>query len=175
MKISKTLTAIALLLGVTTMVCRADAEPPASLHELLGDTFVNAAGETIGTEALEGKEVIALYFSAVWCPPCRAFTPRLVEAANELREAGKPFEVVFVSRDRNADAMLGYMRDYNMPWVALPFGNAKIQELARRYSIRGIPALVVVDGNGKVITTQGRQHIQRRGAKAFETWTAASE
>ena len=27
---------------------------------------------------LEGK-VIGIYFSAHWCPPCRGFTPKLVE------------------------------------------------------------------------------------------------
>jgi len=26
-------------------------------------------------DALAGKEVIMLYFSAHWCPPCKIFTP----------------------------------------------------------------------------------------------------
>ncbi len=28
-------------------------------------------------EALAGKKIVAFYFSAHWCPPCRGFTPVL--------------------------------------------------------------------------------------------------
>jgi len=171
MTLWKTVSAAILASGIFTIGAMAE-EPtaPASLAELLGDSFVNAAGETVSAEALEDKKVIALYFSAVWCPPCRNFTPRLVEAANELREDGKPFEVIFVSSDRSADAMQKYMTDYNMPWLAIPYGNAKIRELSARYSIRGIPALVVIDSDGNTITTQGRGAIGSRGAKAYDQW-----
>lgn len=165
-----------LLGGLLAIGCRAETKAaPASLGDLVGSAFVNAAGETVKAEALEGKKIIALYFSAVWCPPCRAFTPRLVEAANELKADGKPFEVIFVSRDRSADAMLGYMKDYKMQWLALPFGDARIQALASRYDIRGIPALVVIDSNGNTITTNGRAAIAAQGAKAFDTWAAAAK
>ena len=30
-------------------------------------------------EALQGKKIICFYFSALWCPPCKAFTPVLTE------------------------------------------------------------------------------------------------
>ena len=29
------------------------------------------------SEALAGKDIILIYFSAHWCPPCRGFTPIL--------------------------------------------------------------------------------------------------
>ena len=31
---------------------------------------------------------MALYFSAHWCPPCRAFTPRLAQAYRDSRIQG---------------------------------------------------------------------------------------
>jgi nucleoredoxin len=39
--------------------------------------------------------IVALYFSAHWCPPCQAFTPKLVDCYENLLAAGKKFEVVF--------------------------------------------------------------------------------
>ena len=30
-------------------------------------------------QAMAGKQALALYFSAHWCPPCRGFTPQLAE------------------------------------------------------------------------------------------------
>ena len=36
-------------------------------------------------EAVAGKHVL-IYFSAHWCPPCRGFTPKLVEFFSELEK-----------------------------------------------------------------------------------------
>ena len=43
-----------------------------------GQTLVKADGSKVGaSDALAGKAIVCLYFSAHWCPPCRAFTPVL--------------------------------------------------------------------------------------------------
>ena len=42
----------------------------------------------------------AFYYSAVWCPPCKAFTPDLVKFYDRMRKSGADFEIVFVSSDR---------------------------------------------------------------------------
>ena len=51
-----------------------------------GLTLVKADGTKVGaTEGLDGKAIVCLYFSAHWCPPCRAFTPVL----KDFYEVGK--------------------------------------------------------------------------------------
>ena len=57
-------------------------------------------GSFRASERLAGK-VKLLYFSAHWCPPCRGFTPELVKAYAKLKAAGRNFEVVFISSDRD--------------------------------------------------------------------------
>lgn len=43
-----------------------------------GKTLRKADGSTHQADtALEGKGIVLIYFSAHWCPPCRAFTPVL--------------------------------------------------------------------------------------------------
>ncbi|KAF2899802.1 hypothetical protein ILUMI_06384, partial [Ignelater luminosus] len=44
--------------------------------------------------------VKGFYFSANWCPPCRAFTPQLAEVYRLLRKREPGFEIIFVSSDR---------------------------------------------------------------------------
>ena len=70
--------------------------PLASVPTLLGKSgYVNTS------DALRGKRVVGLYFSAHWCGPCREFTPTLARFYNEQRTAVPDgFEVVFVSSDR---------------------------------------------------------------------------
>ncbi len=149
-----------------------DQHPPASLAELFGDTLLKADGSDVGLDAIEDKELLAIYFSAEWCPPCRAFTPMLVEATETLKEAGKSFEVIFVSSDRNPRDMFSYMKSYNMPWLAVPHGGSVASALSQRYGVRGIPTLIVIDGNGNTISANARNEIGAKGAVAYEDWMA---
>lgn len=143
--------------------------PSGSLATALGETLVNAQNTTIGTDEVEAER-IALYFSAMWCPPCRNFTPLLVDAYNELQAEGKPFEVIFVSADRSADAMQQYMVDYEMPWLAIPFDADARQSLPQQHRVRGIPSLVILDSEGNVINRNAVMDVRDHGADAFDRW-----
>ena len=65
-------------------------------------TLENAQGEKVNAgEALKGK-VVALYYSAHWCSPCRKFTPILHALYEELNEDSNQFEVRLVVQMRMA-------------------------------------------------------------------------
>lgn len=125
---------------------------PPAMQRLLGGKLVRAAGGRMqphGEEDFAGVKYIALYYSASWCGPCRAFTPRLVRAYQELKAAHPEFEVVFVSADRSAGAMAEYMRDDGMPWPAVKYDLRDHKIMS--YSGPGIPCLVLVDAQGQVL------------------------
>lgn len=139
------------------------------LTEYFGEKLVKADGSTVSVDTLAGK-TIGIYFSAHWCPPCRGFTPVLVKTYNAIVEAGKPFEIVFASSDRSKKAMAGYMTEMSMPWVAIPFGSENKGKLSKKYGIRGIPSLVIIDPNGELISKNARGDVSRKGAAAFDAW-----
>lgn len=103
-------------------------------------------------EALAKKKLIALYFSAQWCGPCRQFTPQLVEFYNRVAPQHPEFEIVFVSSDRSAGAMGAYMRDMKMPWPAIDFSKLPTKSALKKYAGEAIPCLVLLDANGKVLS-----------------------
>ena len=87
--------------------------------QLLGATLTTKAGDKPTNEVLAGKEVIGLYFSAHWCPPCRGFTPQLGKFYDSIKDS-KNFEIIFVSSDRDASQFKEYY-DEQADWAALPF------------------------------------------------------
>ena len=138
---------------------RASARPPVSTGNFIqplvkGDliSWHNGGLVRFDDEALEKKKLIALYFSAHWCPPCRKFTPQLVEYYNRVAPQHPEFEIIFVSFDRSQFAMETYMREANMPWPAIDFAKVPGKEAIRKYAGEGIPCLVLLDVNGKVIS-----------------------
>lgn len=122
--------------------------------------LVDAQGKKVDTATLKGK-VVAVYFSAQWCPPCRGFTPQLVAFANENKEK---LAVVFVSSDRDAAAQTKYMTEYKMPWAATPNGSAAGKALGKKHNVNGIPKLLVFGKDGGLITENGRDLNQLKAA-----------
>jgi nucleoredoxin len=110
---------------------------------------INRVDET----ALANKKLIAFYFSAEWCGPCRKFTPQLVDYYKRVAPEHPEFEIVFYSSDKSQFAMEKYMRDENMPWLAIDFSKLKEKEALRKNAGDGIPSLVLVDASGNVISS----------------------
>ena len=95
----------------------------AALADLFGKSaYLQAAdGSAIDTvKALVHKKVIGLYFSAHWCAPCRAFTPRLLQFYQEKKAVAEDdFEIIFVSSDSTSGGFATYSA--SMPWLSKPF------------------------------------------------------
>jgi len=139
-----------------------------TFSDLLGSELVSKKGALKTVDALEGK-VVALYFSAHWCPPCRGFTPKLAEIYKTYTTNGLPFECVFVSSDRDEAAFDAYFGE--MPWLALPFADRERKEaLSKKFKVRGIPTLVILDVDGSVITTDGRSAVSEDPMGAQFPW-----
>lgn len=102
--------------------------------------------------------MVAIYFSAHWCPPCRGFTPQLAQLYKDVTAAGKKFGVLFVSSDRDEKSFEECVKKlacdslllcdttpsvppppvahvacryfHEMPWVALDFGQRELKVAA---------------------------------------------
>lgn len=113
---------------------------------------------------LKGKNIL-LYFSAHWCPPCRAFLPKLIDAYHKIKAKDNPFEVVFISSDRDQASFDEFFA--GMPWLALPFGDSRKALLSRKFKVSGIPMLVAIGSSGRTVTKEARDLVALYGADAY--------
>ena len=140
------------------------------LAEMLPEELLDSTGKKISRDELAGKTV-GFYFSAHWCPPCRAFTPNLVK----FRDSNKDdFEVVFVSSDKSPDAQMGYMKETGMNWYTLPHRSSEANALNQKFGVRGIPALIIVSPDGETVTKNGRGDVSSNPGGAIKAWTKSS-
>ncbi|MQL80144.1 hypothetical protein Taro_012591 [Colocasia esculenta] len=128
------------------------------------DYVIAKDGHKVPVSELVGKNIL-LYFSAHWCPPCRGFTPRLIQVYHEIMAKDSAFEVVFISSDHDQSSFEEYFS--GMPWLALPFGDPRKKSLSSTFKIMGIPSLVAIGPSGRTATTEARDLVEEHGAKAY--------
>ena len=106
----------------------------------------NAKPTTLGATNADTK--FLFYYSASWCPPCRAFTPDLVRFA---RRHDDNLQVVLIPSDKTLEKAAGYLDDYRMPWPLYDtFENSLSSPLPRNPN-GYIPTMVLTDADGKVL------------------------
>nr|POE96596.1 putative nucleoredoxin 2 [Quercus suber] len=117
---------------------------------------------------LEGK-VVGLYFSANWYPPCRNFTPVLVDMYEQIKTKGSNFEIVYVSSDEDLNAFNNYHA--LMPGLAIPFSDLETKKaLNRKFDIEGIPCLVILQPNNNkddATLHEGVELVYQCGVRVF--------
>lgn len=110
-------------------------------------------GSEFNLASLKGK-VVVVDFWATWCPHCIEAFPALEALYEKHREAG--LEIVGVNIDDSKELWSEYLADKPLPWLHvqnLGDGESKSHPNADRYGINGIPFLVLIGRDGKVIRT----------------------
>lgn len=148
----------------------APAKANSALRGLFGGDLLTHEGKKANLAELNGK-IIAIYFSASWCPPCRAFSPLLVDLADRLQAEGKPFALVLVGRDQTKQKALDYMKSHKMTGYLVPPEADANKSLCTLYRVNGIPYLVIVDSDGNTIDPSARATVQSSPDTAWEKWS----
>lgn len=114
---------------------------------------------------IRSLNIISLYYSifSSRCPPCRGFTPVLINFYNKHAK-DKNFEIIFISSDRDEDAFNEYYNE--MPWLTLEYQDRKKKdELGKKFHVTGIPTFILLDGDsGNIVCKNARGKIQGEDA-----------
>lgn len=123
--------------------------------------IVDRNGKAFDLSSWSSSDVIAFYFSAHWCPPCRHFTPMLKKFVETLQSFGdSSLKIIFISSDQAEHDMWKYMYDSHGDWQALAYSCREGKErLERQYQVSGIPQLVVIDSVGRWAVRDARGEV----------------
>lgn len=124
---------------------------PGKEMELEGTTV---DGEEFNWKAYRGKVVLVDYW-ATWCGPCIAELPNVLENYEKYHEKG--FEVVGISLDEDRERLARFISEKELPWTCLfQEGAGWNHPMAEFYGVMGIPAMMLVDRDGKVVSLRAR-------------------
>ena len=124
---------------------------PGSKMKIQGDTL---DGKEFQLQRDLAGKVVLVDFWATWCGYCIEAFPEMKRVYEQYQDQG--FEIVGVNLDDSRDVVDAYLKSDPLPWTNIQVleGDGSEHPNAKRYAVSGIPFLVLVGRDGKVIRTQ---------------------
>ncbi len=108
--------------------------------------------ENLSNQTFAGK-ILLIDFWATWCRPCIEELPNLHATYEKFHSSG--FEILSINVDDKA-GRARFMRrtgKFPMPWSNATLGRGEGDEMKRRFEVEGLPTMILVDGEGKILGT----------------------
>jgi thiol-disulfide isomerase/thioredoxin len=127
---------------------------PGNPIEVVGKTV---DGMDFDIKQHKGK-VVLVDFWATWCGPCMEEMPNVLENYEKYHDKG--FEVVGISLDDSTENLNQFLETNKIPWVTLidedEMKRGFSNPIAEHYGVSGIPQVILVDQDGKVVSLEAR-------------------
>jgi thiol-disulfide isomerase/thioredoxin len=133
--------------------------------------FTAVDGRKVDIKDYRGK-VVLIDFWATWCGPCKAEIPNIKRVYAEYHAKG--FDIIGISLENAAikpddtpeqaaakhekakKVLTDYTTKTELPWPQYYDGKHWKNDISTRFGIAGIPAMFLIDQNGKIVSTDAR-------------------
>ncbi|MBE9569032.1 MAG: redoxin domain-containing protein [Proteobacteria bacterium] len=97
------------------------------------------------------REVVLLIFSTTWCPHCRTTIPYFKKIYQKYKDRGLViFNIDIMESQKRVSS---FATKYKLPYRVLL---DKSGEVAKSYGVRGVPTLILINKEGKIVCRQCR-------------------
>ena len=137
-------------------------------YERIGKPFELAfeeatSGEPVDMSQLRGK-VVVIDFWATWCGPCIAEMPHMKKLYAAYKDKGVEFIGVSLDAPRNEEnpardglnLLRNWVKDNHVTWPQYYQGNGWQSEFSSGWKINSIPAIFIIDQQGRLHTPNAR-------------------
>jgi hypothetical protein len=145
-----------LFLSVLIGTAWGEVEEPADVAASLRGNLVAVKDGVVvpfDDASLGATKYFVLYFGAGTDGPTRRFTENLVRLYPAIKAANPPLEFIFISSDPAQQDMEDFLIASKFPWPALAWQVAQTDHLLNHYAGRELPALVMIDAEGKIVSS----------------------
>jgi thiol-disulfide isomerase/thioredoxin len=142
--------------GAQSFLQRLDAASKA-LGKPVAIQFTAVDGRQVDLSQMKGK-VVLVDFWATWCGPCVAEMPDVKATYDKYHSKG--FDIVGISLDQDKDALMKFIQAHDIAWPQYFDGLGWQNKFAVQFGIQGIPAMWLVDKDGKLQTENARGDLQ---------------
>lgn len=128
---------------------RERTEEPALINQAAPSFELPALdGQKFSLASFHGKKKLVISFWASWCGPCKTEMPVLREFYERHRKDADKFELLAVSIDSDQSDAERFASEMKLPFPILLDPKSQAADL---YSVDAIPALFIINEDGKVI------------------------
>lgn len=109
-------------------------------------TLEDIDGNKVSLKDYKGQNVVLLVFSTTWCPSCNSEVPELKKLHEQF--SGKGLKIVDVFIQESKAKVGSKVSKEKIPYTVLLDLDG---EVAKQYSIHGVPTLLVIDKEGTIV------------------------
>ena len=113
-------------------------------------TLTTPDGQELSLASLRGNYVL-VDFWASWCGPCLREVPNVKKIYDKFHDKG--FEIIGVSLDEDKEAWINAIDKHGLNWKHVSSLKGWNCPVAQLYSVTGIPAMFLLDKDGKIVAS----------------------
>ena len=128
---------------------------------------VTRDGKLVKLSDLKGKNVYVDVW-ATWCGPCIGEIPSLKKVEKKYHNKNITFVSISIDKQRDKEKWKNFIKEKNLSGTQIMADKAWNSAVVKEYNIKGIPRFILVDADGKILSSNAPRPSSKSLIDMFE-------